>query len=237
LRQWRRISAPSALRRGIEQRSRAGTAARFRFEGPDRTEPTRWWRSSQSPADGPRSQRNGLPRLRPSSSGSSPPATPPPSRSVGGWVLPDLTEAAVHGRGDLEQVTSILGTWQHTVSTTGAPHLHVQLSCANALLADDATADQKFLLAMTECSQGWPFYAARPTGLRPAARSTASRHRRRRPPAPARISAAVQGPRPAPLRRPGTARTPRHRRTRQGASRGDLDRPQPPRAPDRLTRG
>ena len=80
---------------------------------------------------------------------------------VGGWALADLTEAAVHGGGDLEQVISILDTWQTTASTTGAPHLHVQLTYAEALLADDATADQKFLLAMTAGSQDWPFYAAR----------------------------------------------------------------------------
>ena len=80
---------------------------------------------------------------------------------VGGWALADLTEAAVHGGGDLDRVAGILGTWQQTASTTGASHLHVQLTYAKALLAEDAAAEQDFSDAMAGGSEGWPFYAAR----------------------------------------------------------------------------
>ena len=43
----------------------------------------------------------------------------------------------------------------------GAPLLEVQLAYAAALLADGATAEQRFQVAMTSSAAGWPFYAAR----------------------------------------------------------------------------
>ena len=80
---------------------------------------------------------------------------------VRGWALADLVEAAVRGDGDIDLVRGFLSEWQEIALTTKAPHLEVQLAYAAALLADDATAEASFRVAMSSGPAGWPFYAAR----------------------------------------------------------------------------
>ncbi len=78
-----------------------------------------------------------------------------------GWALADLVDAAVRGDGDLDLVRGLLGEWEETAADMGAPHLEVQMSYAAALLADGATAEERFQAAMTSSAMGWPFYMAR----------------------------------------------------------------------------
>ena len=78
-----------------------------------------------------------------------------------GWALADLVDAAVRGDGDLDLVRGLLGEWETTTADMGAPHLEVQMSYAAALLADGATAEERFHAAMTSAAVGWPFYLAR----------------------------------------------------------------------------
>ena len=80
---------------------------------------------------------------------------------VRGWALADLVDAAVRGDGDLDLVRGLLSEWEEIAAATGAPHLEVQLAYAAALLADSATAEQRFQDAMTSSAAGWPFYTAR----------------------------------------------------------------------------
>ncbi len=80
---------------------------------------------------------------------------------VCGWVLADLVDAAVHGDGDLDLVRGVLNEWEEIAADTRAPHLQVQLTYAAALLADSASAEQLFQVAMMSAASGWPFYAAR----------------------------------------------------------------------------
>ncbi len=80
---------------------------------------------------------------------------------VCGWVLADLVDAAVHGDGDLDLVRGVLNEWEEVAADTRAPHLQVQLTYAAALLADSASAEQLFQVAMMSAASGWPFYAAR----------------------------------------------------------------------------
>ena len=80
---------------------------------------------------------------------------------VRGWALADLVDAAVHGDGDLALVTRILREWRAIATDTRASHLVVQLRFADALLADEETAEACFQVAMASGAVGWPFYAAR----------------------------------------------------------------------------
>jgi ATP/maltotriose-dependent transcriptional regulator MalT len=80
---------------------------------------------------------------------------------VGGWALADLADAALHGNGDLELVGRLLGQWRRIATETRAPSLQVQLTYADAVLADNAAADERFHAAMSSGAEGWPFYAAR----------------------------------------------------------------------------
>jgi DNA-binding NarL/FixJ family response regulator len=80
---------------------------------------------------------------------------------VRGTELADLVDAAVHGGGDLVLVRSVLDEWREIAATTGAQHLQVQLAYATAILADDAEAEELFLLAIATGAAGWPFFSAR----------------------------------------------------------------------------
>ena len=118
----------------------------------------RW---SRSRAAGRLSQPSARARRTTISSASSIPRTRPTSPTSRGWALADLVDAAVRGDGDLDLVRGLLGEWEEIAAATGAPHLEVQLAYAAALLADGATAEQRFQAAMTSSAAGWPFYAAR----------------------------------------------------------------------------
>ena len=89
------------------------------------------------------------------------PADPSFQPYARGWALADLVDAAVRGDGDLDLVRGLLGEWEETAADMGAPHLEVQMSYAAALLADSATAEERFHVAMTSAAMGWPFYTAR----------------------------------------------------------------------------
>ena len=78
-----------------------------------------------------------------------------------GWALADLVDAAVHGDGDLDAVRHLVGEWESTAAETSSPHLAVQLTYTAAMLADSATAEQAFEIAITSSAAGWPFYTAR----------------------------------------------------------------------------
>jgi ATP/maltotriose-dependent transcriptional regulator MalT len=81
---------------------------------------------------------------------------------IRGRSLADLVEAALRGDGDIDRVRGVVGEWQAIATDTRAPHLEVQLAYAVALLADDATAEERFRDAIAVCGRaGWPFYAAR----------------------------------------------------------------------------
>ena len=55
----------------------------------------------------------------------------------------------MRGDGDLDLVRGLLAEWEPIAAATGAPLLEVQLAYAAALLADGATAEQRFQEAMT----------------------------------------------------------------------------------------
>ena len=80
---------------------------------------------------------------------------------VRGWVLADLADAALQGDGDREVVHQFLHEWEAVATTTGAPHLDVQLKYAKAVLADDGNAERLYVSAMSVGAEGWPYYAAR----------------------------------------------------------------------------
>jgi DNA-binding CsgD family transcriptional regulator len=80
---------------------------------------------------------------------------------VGGWVLADLADAALHGDGDRELLAELLRVWEAVAAATGAPALDVQLRYANAVLADEDDAEPLYANAMSAGAIGWPFYAAR----------------------------------------------------------------------------
>jgi DNA-binding NarL/FixJ family response regulator len=82
-------------------------------------------------------------------------------RWIRGTELADFVDAAVHGGGDLVLVRAVLAEWRQIEATTGAQHLQVQLAYAAAVLADDAEAEELFLLAIATAAAGWPFFAAR----------------------------------------------------------------------------
>ena len=67
----------------------------------------------------------------------------------------------MRGDGDLDLVRGLLREWEETAADMGAPHLEVQLAYAAALLADSATAEERFRAAMASSAAGWPFYTAR----------------------------------------------------------------------------
>ena len=77
-----------------------------------------------------------------------------------GWALADLVEAAVRGDGDLDLARGLLREWEDVAAATRAPLLEAQLAYAAALLADGATAEQRFQVALTS-SAGRPFHTAR----------------------------------------------------------------------------
>jgi len=80
---------------------------------------------------------------------------------VRGWALADLAEAAVHGGGNVDRVQGVLTEWKEIATDTRAPHLQAQLAYAAAVMADDATAENRFQAAITSGTAGWPFYTAR----------------------------------------------------------------------------
>jgi DNA-binding NarL/FixJ family response regulator len=82
-------------------------------------------------------------------------------RWASGTELADLVEATVHGAGDLVRLQALLAEWRPVAAATGAHHLHVQLAYADAILADDAEAEQSFHAAIAVSAAGWPFFAAR----------------------------------------------------------------------------
>ncbi|GAB3046570.1 LuxR family transcriptional regulator [Intrasporangium mesophilum] len=98
---------------------------------------------------------------------------------VRGWALADLTEAAVHGDGDLDLVRGHLREWQDIASATGAQSLQVQLAYAKALL-EDAGAPERFELAVRRAAGDSPYHLARAQlaygeWLRRQGRNTAAR--------------------------------------------------------------
>jgi DNA-binding CsgD family transcriptional regulator/tetratricopeptide (TPR) repeat protein len=80
---------------------------------------------------------------------------------VRGWALADLVDAAVRGDGDLDLVRGFLTEWDEIAAGTMAPHLEVQLTYAQAILADDDIAEECYRNAVTSKAATWPFYAAR----------------------------------------------------------------------------
>ena len=80
---------------------------------------------------------------------------------VSGRVLADLADATLQGDGDREVVHELLRDWKAVATATGAPHLEVQLTYAEAVLADEGVAEPLYERAMSAGAEGWPFYAAR----------------------------------------------------------------------------
>jgi DNA-binding CsgD family transcriptional regulator len=80
---------------------------------------------------------------------------------VGGWVLADLTDAAVQGDGDRAVVHQLLREWEAVAAATGAPRLDIQLRYAKAVLADEGDAEPLYARAISAAGEAWPFYAAR----------------------------------------------------------------------------
>ena len=76
------------------------------------------------------------------------------------WSLADIVDAAVYGERDLGEVRGLVSEWEEIAARTGAGHLLAQLSYARAMLADEASAAQRFAAALAE-TPGWPTYRAR----------------------------------------------------------------------------
>jgi len=85
-----------------------------------------------------------------------------------------LAEAAVHA-GRRDDVRGVIAELERVADITPAPLLHVQLSYARAVLADDADAEKLYLAAMSRDLTRWPWIQAR---LRLAYGSWLRRHRR-----------------------------------------------------------
>ena len=79
---------------------------------------------------------------------------------VRGWALADIVTAAVYAERDLSEVRRFVSEWEAIAAQTRAGHLLAQLSYARALLADEATAAQRFAAALASTT-GWPSYRAR----------------------------------------------------------------------------
>ena len=94
---------------------------------------------------------------------------------VCGWVLADLVDAAVHGDGDLDLVRGVLTEWEEVAADTTAPHLQVQLTYAAGLLADSATAEQRFQVAMASVTRLAVLHRADAARVRPLAAPAAPR--------------------------------------------------------------
>jgi DNA-binding CsgD family transcriptional regulator len=80
---------------------------------------------------------------------------------VRGWALADLADAAVRGDGDLDAVRGYLAEWEQIASATAAPHLHVQVAYASAVLATGVATEQQYRNAIASGQADWPFYVAR----------------------------------------------------------------------------
>jgi DNA-binding CsgD family transcriptional regulator len=80
---------------------------------------------------------------------------------VGGWVLADLTDAAVHGGGDRSLVARLLRDWDAIAAATGASNLDIQLRYAHATLAQEENAEPLFVAAVSAGAHRWPFHVAR----------------------------------------------------------------------------
>jgi DNA-binding CsgD family transcriptional regulator len=80
---------------------------------------------------------------------------------VRGWALADLVDAAARGDGDLDLVRGVLSEWEQISAATRAPHLEIQLLYAQAILGDDAAAEERYRVVVTSGAAAWPFYAAR----------------------------------------------------------------------------
>lgn len=78
---------------------------------------------------------------------------------VQGLVLADLTDAALHGDGELDVLHTHLAEWEQIAGRTQAPHLRDQLAYAAALTADASDVDERFELAIRKI--GSPLYRAR----------------------------------------------------------------------------
>jgi DNA-binding NarL/FixJ family response regulator len=83
------------------------------------------------------------------------------SRFTSGSILADLTDAAVHGSGDLEKVSNHLQAWEQIASRSGAPFLRAQLDYAIALLAVGADADDAYEAAGASSAGVSPLLAGR----------------------------------------------------------------------------
>jgi DNA-binding CsgD family transcriptional regulator len=79
---------------------------------------------------------------------------------VRGWALADIVDAAIYGEQDLGEVRGFIDEWAPIAVQTQAGHLRVQVAYARAVLADEATAAERFAAALAEMS-GWPSYRAR----------------------------------------------------------------------------
>jgi DNA-binding CsgD family transcriptional regulator len=71
-----------------------------------------------------------------------------------------LAEAAMHG-GHVERAVPILTELEQDALTTPSPTLHVQLSYARAVLADDTDAESLYLAALRQDLVRWPWARAR----------------------------------------------------------------------------
>jgi len=71
-----------------------------------------------------------------------------------------LAEAAVHA-GRREEARTVMAELEQVAASTPAPLLHVQLSYAWAVLADDADAEELYLAAVGQDLTRWPWVQAR----------------------------------------------------------------------------
>jgi DNA-binding CsgD family transcriptional regulator len=77
-----------------------------------------------------------------------------------GWAVADIVDAAVYAERDLGEVRGLVAEWEKIAAQTTAWYLRVQLSYAQARLADEADAERRFAAALAEVS-GLPAYRAR----------------------------------------------------------------------------
>ena len=77
-----------------------------------------------------------------------------------GWVLADITDAAVHGDENLHRVRHDIAAWEMIAESTGAGHLQAQLAYVRPMLAGDGQAYDLFNEAVTSTID-WPYYRAR----------------------------------------------------------------------------
>src|SRR5205814_3068772 len=99
---------------------------------------------------------------------------------IGGWAIADLAEAAARIPESQATARESLTEWRPIADSSGSPYLAVQIAYADAVLGDDATAENGLRRAIANAGADWADLRAGArlaygSGLRRNRRSSESR--------------------------------------------------------------